>query len=240
MHIRTVSLAALLTMVAATPITILAQDGDNPPGSSSGTSTTVTNATGSITQVNYDPNGEVAGFLVGSSTLLEFPTNVSGGVATLGAVGNSVTYSGTAFTTTSTTFTTVRVTSFTNNTTKATYSPSTATPTPTAYGPTSGTVTQVNYAEDGSIDGFVFKTASASVFVSTGNAASATLKPLLTAGATVSVTGTAAPNLGATCTTTGGLTAVHATSLTIGSQTIVIAGGGFGGEFPGGGRGPHR
>lgn len=44
---------------------------------------------------------------------------------------------------------------------------------------------------------------------------------------------------GATCTTTGGVTAAQPTSLTIGGQTIIIAGGGFGG-FPGGGRGPHR
>src|SRR5258708_4656797 len=94
------------------------------------TTTTVTSFTVTITQVNYGTDGAIEGFLIGSTTLLTFPTNVSGGIGTLGAVGNSVTYSGTEVTT-STGFSSVRVTSYTNNTTKVTYSSSTTVSTTT-------------------------------------------------------------------------------------------------------------
>ena len=93
------------------------------------------------------------GFLPGTNILLTFPTNVTGGIGTLGAVGNSVTYSGTAETST-TGFEAVRVTTFTNNTTKVTYSSSTATTTKKAYGPTSGTVKQLNYDAETAVDGW--------------------------------------------------------------------------------------
>lgn len=233
--------AALLTMTATALTTMSAQDRseDNATtGSAAVTTTTVTNATGSITQLNYEPNGSIGEFLIGTNILLSFPTNVTGGLATLGAVGNSVTYSGTAETTTSG-FQTVRVSTFTNNTTKATYTASTTAAAATAYGPTSGTVKQANYDSNGAIDGFTFTPATpagaAAIFVSTGSGASATLKPLLTVGATVSVIGTVVTNpSGNTCVTGGTLTAVNASSLIIGAQTIVLSGGNFGG-----GRGRH-
>jgi hypothetical protein len=204
----------------------------------SGTSTTVTNATGTITQLNYGNNGEVQGFLVGTNILLSLPANICGGISSLGAVGNSVTYSGTAFTASSG-FESVRVTSFTNNTTKATYTAPTNTS--TAYGPTSGSIAQLNYSDGGTIDGFLF-TASGStapIFVATGPGTSTTLTSLLTVGAAVSVTGTTFGNMGA-CSSTSALEVVNASSLTIGSQTIVISGGGygFGGPGPGGPGGP--
>ena len=198
------------------------------------TTTTVTAATGTITQLNYGSDGGIQGFLIGTNILLAFPSNICGGVETLGVVGNSVTYSGTAFTTTSG-FESVNVTSFTNNTTKATYTPPASTS--TTYGPTSGTVKQLNYAGDGSIDGFVFTpSGGASIFVSTNSRASATLTPLLTVGATVSVTGTTSASMSA-CTSNSALEAVNASSLTIGTQTIVIAGGN-GGNGGGGNNGP--
>ncbi|MBV8842807.1 MAG: hypothetical protein JO307_08350 [Bryobacterales bacterium] len=190
------------------------------------TPTTVTNATGTITQFNYDDNGQVEGFLIGSNVLLEFGP-VCGGAGTLGAVGNSVMYSGAAFTSSSG-FQSVEISSFTNNTTKASYAAPTSAA--VAYGPTSGTIKQVNYAADGSIDGFLFTpSGTSSIFVSTGAHASSTLKPLLTVGTTVSVTGKTTARMGA-CSSTGELEVVDATSLTIGGQTIVIAGGaGFAG-----------
>src|SRR5215467_2880407 len=90
--------AALLAFAALGTASLFAQDSlDAAP--SSGTATTVTNVTGTISQVNYDSNGSVEGFLVGTNVLLNFPTNVAGGISTLGAAGNSVTYSGTEFTT---------------------------------------------------------------------------------------------------------------------------------------------
>jgi len=211
-------------------------------GGTSTTSTTVTGVTGTITQLNYGPNGAVDGFLVGTTTLLEFGHNLCGGISSLGAVGNAVTYSGNEVAATSG-FETVQVTSFTNNTTNATYTAPSSTSTAAAYGPTSGTVKQLNYGPGGAIDGFLFTAggASSAIFVSTGPQASSTLTSLLTAGATVSVTGNAPPSASA-CTSNGALEVVNATSLTIGSQTVVISGGGFGGGFgPGpGGPGPHH
>ena len=197
------------------------------------TTTTVTNVTGTITQLNYGDDGEVQGFLIGTDVLLTFPSNICGGVSTLGAVGNSVTYSGTASTAASG-FESVQVSSLTNNTKKATYTAPTTTP--TTYGPTSGTVKQLNYADDGSIDGFVFTASGNTLFVSIGYTSSTTLTALLTVGATVSVTGTTSPSMSA-CSSTGALESVAASALTIGSTTVVIQGGGHGG--PGGPRGPH-
>jgi hypothetical protein len=193
------------------------------------TTTTVTGVTGTITQLNYGEDGAIEGFLIGSNTLLTFPTNVSGGIGTLGAVGNSVTYSGTETTTTSG-FSSVRVTTYTNNTTKATYS-STTTSTSTAYGPTSGTVKQLNYSGDGSIDSFVFTPSGSTtpLLVVTGAGASATLKPILLVGTTVSVTGTErAAAATSACVASGVLTVVEASSLIISGQTIVITNGGHG------------
>jgi hypothetical protein len=209
--------------------------------SDAATTTTVTAVTGTISQANYGADGAIEGFLIGTTTLLDFPTNVSGGIGTLGVVGNSVTYSGTEVTTTAG-FSSVRVTSYTNNTTKVTYSSSTTVSTTTAYGPTSGAVKQLNYNNDGTIESFVFTPASSTtpLLVLTGLGADATLKPLLLVGATVSVTGTeqaAAPT--SACVASGVLTVVHASSLIVGGQTIVIAGGGNGGNGGfGGGPGP--
>ena len=224
--------AVLFAMCAGGALSGLAQQPD------ASTTTTVTSVTGTIGQLDYDSNGDVQGFLIGTNTLLTFPTNICGGVGTLGAVGNSVTYSGQEATATSG-FNTVAVTSFTNNTTKATYTAPTSSSTPATYGPTSGTIKALNYAPGGDIDGFLFSAGGASIFVSTGERASTTLTSLLTVGAAVSVTGTTSPGMAA-CSSTGSLEAVDASSLTIGSQTIVIAGNGPGGNGPGhqGGGGP--
>jgi hypothetical protein len=202
--------------------------------------TTVTGVTGTISQVNYGTDGAIEGFLIGTTTLLNFPTNVSGGIGTLGVSGNSVTYSGTEVTT-SAGFSSVRVTSYTNNTTKITYSSSTTVSTAAAYGPTSGAVKQLNYGNDGTIESFIFTPASTTpLLVVTGSGADATLKPLLLVGATVSVTGTeqaAAPT--SACVASGVLTVVQASSLIISGQTIVITGVGNGGNGGfGGGPGP--
>jgi hypothetical protein len=202
------------------------------------TSTTVTSVTGAIKQLNYGPDGQVTGFLVGANILLTFPSGICGGIESLGVAGNSVTYSGTEFTAT-TGFETVDVTSFTNTTTKATYTAPTSNAS-TTYGPTSGTLKQLNYGPGGGIDGFLFTASggTSSIFVSTGGNASSTLTTLLTVGATVSVTGTTSPSMSA-CSTTGTLEAVNPSSLTIGTQTVVFSGGGnHGGPGPGGPGGP--
>jgi len=229
---------ALLALSAASALTVLAQFPDATTGTT--TTTTVTSVTGTISQLNYDNDGAVSGFLVGTNVLLSFPSRICAGITSLGAVGNSVTYSGTARTATSG-FQSVQLTSFTNNTTKATYTAPTPTTTATAYGPTSGTIKQLNYGPDGVVDGFLFSAGSTSVLVSTGARASTTLASLLTVGASVSVTGTTSPAMAA-CASTGSLTTVDATSLTISGQTIVIAGGGNAGGNggPGGFRGPGR
>ena len=220
----------------ATSVALAQGPGDmGPMMPGQGTGTTVTNATGTISQLNYGGNGQVEGFLIGTNILLEFPWNPAAGIASLGAVGNNVTYSGTSVTNTTTNFSTVHITSFTNNTTKATYSSSTNSQVPTAYGPTTGQVKQINYDESGSIDGFVFLPSGSTtpVFVSTGSGASSTLKPLLAGNPTASVTGTTMPAaMTAACVSTGALTAVQASSITVGGQTIVITSrpsGGMGG-----------
>jgi hypothetical protein len=226
--------ACVLSIMGARPTPLYAQWPGGPPQNSDAvTTTTVTNATGTIAQLNYQSDGALEGFLLGADILLDFPMNVAGGVGTLGVVGNSVTYSGTAVTGSSG-FQTVRVSSFTNNTTKATYT--NTTPTSTAYGPVSGTVKQLNYGEDGSIDAFVFTPggSTSAILVVTGPQASTTLKPLLTVGGAVSVTGATMTNpMSSPCAATGALTVVEASSLTINGHTIVITGGA-------GGRGGHR
>jgi hypothetical protein len=200
------------------------------------TTTTVTNATGTISQVTYNGDGTVGGFLLGANILLTFPPNVAGGVGSLGAAGNSVTYSGAA-PTNSAGFQLVLVSSFTNNTTKASYTSST-TPATTAYGPTSGSIKLLNYDLSGAVDGFVFAPSGSSttILVETGPVASTALKAALTVGASVSVTGTTftAVNM---CTVTGALTVVDASTLVLGGTTYVITGGGGFGPGPGGQRG---
>jgi len=200
------------------------------------TTTTVSDVTGTISQLNYS-NGEVDGFLIGTNTLLSFSGGICGGVSTLGAAGNSVTYSGNAVTSSSG-FESVQVTSFANNTTKATYT-APASPS-TAYGPTSGTVKQLNYGGDGLVNGFLFAASGSSsvIFVSTGPTSTTTLLSVLTVGVTVSVTGTTSANMSA-CASSGALESVNASSLTIGSTTVVFSsvGPGNGGHF--GGPGPH-
>ncbi len=223
---------AICLALAAVPA--LAQ----PPAAPDVTTTTVTNATGTISQLNYGSDGQVDGFLIGTTTLLSFPAEICGGLGTLGAAGNSVTYSGTAVTATSG-FASVQVSSFTNNTTKATYTAPT-TSTSTSYGPTSGTVKQLNYSPDGSIDGFLFTASGSTLFVSIGYTSNTTLSSLLMTGAAVSVTGATSPSMAA-CTATATLETVRASSLTVGSTTVVISGGGPPGGFggPGGPGGRH-
>lgn len=233
---RTTAFFALTALASAA---IFAQELDAPqPGV-----TTVTNATGTITQVNYGSGGSVNGFLIGTNLLLTFRGNAP--VATLGAVGNSVTYSGTEFSNSAGTFTYVDVTSFTNTTTKAAWSNSgpQATP-PSSYGPTTGVVKQLNYDTTGAIDGFLFLPTGATspIFVQTGVVNNTALKTALVVGATVSVTGTTESQPASMCMLAGGLTAVDASSLAFGSTTYVLTQGSGNGEGngPGFGHGGGR
>jgi hypothetical protein len=217
MKARTIISSAAIFLICINTA-LYAQDeahADNAPSS-------VKNATGAISQLNYGADGSVQGFLIGSDILLAFPTEICGGIGSLGVVGNNVTYSG-AESASKSGFKTVLVSSFTNDTTNATYTAPTPKPKTTVYGPTSGTVAQLNYVPGGAIDGFVFSAGGSNVLVSTGVRASSTLASLLAKGDTVSVTGTTAPALSA-CASTGALEVVNASSLTLGSQTVVIAG----------------
>jgi type VI secretion system secreted protein VgrG len=226
---RILAALPIISIALAGALSLHAQDFTGLPDAAAAP-TTVTNATGTISQLNYGSNGVVEGFLLGTNILLTFPGNVSAGVTSLGAAGNSVTYSGTSVTSTSG-FQSVRVTSFTNNTTKATFSSSTPPSTSTAYGPTSGTIKQLNYGGDGTVDGFVFAPSGSTtpLFVDTGAVTVAALKSALTVGATVSVTGTTHTPTTTMCTMTGALTVVDASSLAIGGTTYVLTGGGNGG-----------
>lgn len=192
--------------------------------------TTVTNASGLITQVNYNASGgSVQSFLVGTSTILSFPTTVCAGVASLGVAGNSVTYSGTAFTFSSG-YESVSVTSFTNNTTKATYTePSPVKP--TTYGPTAGVVSQLNYDTTGAVDGFLFTPTGSKteLFIYISPRPKATLAPLLKVSAAVAVAGVQEPP--AACAPAGTVAQIDvvASSLTFGTTTVTVGpGSGFG------------
>jgi len=90
----TATLAAVFAFAACTAS---AQPGNGPFDPV--TATAITNATGTITQVNYNESGAtVQSFLVGTNIILSFPSTICAGVSSLGAAGNNVTYSGTAIT----------------------------------------------------------------------------------------------------------------------------------------------
>jgi hypothetical protein len=207
--------AALFVVLVGNAVVAMADDNNNNAPISVGP------VTASITQLNYnDVGGTVNGFLIGTNVLLTFLKPVCGGIGTLGAAGNSVTYSGLAFTFTSG-FQTINVTSFTNHTTSVTY-PSATTPSkPTPYPLTAGTIVQLNYSENGGLGGFVFEpTSGPKVLVDVGYA-NATLTPLLKVGAAVSVVGTmeATP---ACPPPMGTIPEVYASSLTIGSTKYPV------------------
>jgi len=182
--------------------------------------------TATITQLNYDQiGGVVSGFLIGTNVLLTFREPICGGIGTLGNVGDSVTYSGSARTFTSG-LQIVAVTSYADG--ANTYPPAPAFTKPSPDPLTAGTVTQVNYnPENGAMNGFIFTPAPSgpvptviarvngnAVFVDIGHA-NATLASLLTVGASVSVTGTLGGAVA--CAPAGTISEVYASSLTIGS-----------------------
>ena len=206
---------AVCALFAGSALTARAQE--TLEGFAGATAATVGPVTANITALNYNESGaSVDGFLVGTNVLLRFTKPVCGGIASLGAVGNSVTYSGVALTFPSG-FQVVNVTSFTNG--SVTYPPAKP-PKPAAYPATPGTITQLNYGEVGSVNGFVFTpTTGPKVFVNVG-IPSKTLEPLLTTGASVSVTGTleAPPQ----CAATGTISEVDASSLTINGTAYPI------------------
>lgn len=167
------STAAVLALLAGSVGTAFAGHG-----------TAVGPITGTVTQKNYDENGNVNGFVVGTS-LLTFPAVCSG----IGAldVSGSVTYSGLLRTDADGTLSTVSVTSFTPTT--GTYTPATSTSTP--YTSTAGTLGALNYDSSGEVDGFFWKsTAPVAGTVLVNVDAEALAKAGLTPATVTSVTGT--------------------------------------------------
>lgn len=192
------------------------------------TAATVTGVNATITALNYAESGAtVNGFLVGSNVLLTFSRPVCGGIASLGAIKDNVTYSGVSLTFASG-FQVVHVTSYTDG--SITYPPP-APPKPAPYPATAGSITELNYSDLGTIDGFVFTPGSGpKVFVHIGTP-STDLASHLTVGASVSVTGTleAPPQ----CAPTGSPSEVDASSLAFGSTTFPITRMGMGFGFGG-------
>lgn len=227
---RIVLAGVIFTLCAGSAFTARADEGHEGWGFGDAIATTVTGVSGTITALNYTESGAaVDGFLVGTNVLLLFPKAVCGGISSLGKVGDSVKYSGIALTFASG-FQTVNVTSYTDG--AMTYPPP-APPKPTAYPLTAGTITQLNYSENGFVNGFVFAPSTAGsspVFVNVGMPSS-TLALLLKAGAAVSVTGMLeAPPL---CAAAGTISEVDASSITIGSTAYPIGGTGMGFFFGG-------
>jgi hypothetical protein len=188
----------------------------------SGSANTVGPVSATITGWNYDESGAgINGILAGTNTLLIFSRPVCGGIGTLGAIGNGITYSGMALTFGS--FQIVHVTSFTNTTTTGITYPPAAPPKPTAFTAT-GTVGQLNYSlEDGRVNGFVFTPASGpKVFVGIGRP-SAPLTAALTAGGTITASVTGMLEGPGVCAPTGTISEVDASSLMIGATTYPVS-----------------
>ena len=228
---RIVVAGVFLTLFAGGAFMVRADEEHEGWGFGGATATTVTGVSGTITALNYNESGAaVNGFLVGTNVLLVFPKSVCGGIGSLGKVGDSVKYSGIALTFASG-FQTVNVTSYTDG--SISYPPP-APPKPTAYPLTAGTITQLNYGENGSVDGFVFTPSTAgssAVFVNVGMPSS-TLAPLLKTGAAVSVTGMLEPPP-PLCAVAGTISEVDASSITIGTTVYPIGGTGMGFFFGG-------
>lgn len=219
--IPALALSAALGLALAAP----AHAGGRQSSGSAGVSvtTTVTNASGTISQLNYNEQGYVDGFVLGGTTLIRFPSRVCSGVGSLGAVGNTVTYSGSAVTNASTGLQAVRISAYTNTTTAASYTPPTA-PTTSAYAATAGTITLLNYDRAGAINGFVFTPSGSTtaLLVKFGGAVrNTTLTSLLVAGSAATVTGTTTE--GEThCGATAAVGTVQATTLVVGGSTFTF------------------
>lgn len=186
------------------------------------TGTAVASASGTIVQANYNDQGVIDGFIVDSSTLLKFPGRVCGGVTTLGAVGQAVTYSGTAYANATTGISAVRVSALTNTSTSATYTAPT-TPTSTAYAATDGTITRLNFDQAGGINGVLFTPLNSTTPVLVkfgGGVRDTTLTPLLVVGAAVNVVGTT--TTGETYCGTAAVSTVRATTLTVGGTVFTF------------------
>ena len=147
-----------------------------PAGSYSSTS-------GVISQLNYGPELEVKGFLIGTNALVTFPPHIGCALGPYLAVGNSVKVDGYA-TTTITGLQRIDLANFTNLSTGRTFS----LPQPgqfTTYSG-SGRIIQFNYNDQGEIDGLILDNG---VFAKTPPPFSATLRSLVQAGGSASISG---------------------------------------------------
>lgn len=221
------STLALAAMLSATAFTAQAGRGAHnvvTSDASTTTGTAVTSATGTIVQANYNDQGVIDGFIVDTSTLLKFPGRVCGGVTTLGAVGQAVTYSGTAYANATTGISAVRVSALTNTSTSATYT-APVTPTSTAYAATDGAITRLNFDTAGGINGVLFTPTGSSTPVLVkfgGSVRDTTLIPLLVVGAAVNVVGTT--TTGETYCGTAAVSTVRATTMTVGGTAFTFSG----------------
>lgn len=223
LNVSALAFAAVLSLTAGTAQAGRGAHNVTTTEAGTTTGTAVSSASGTIVQANYNDQGVVDGFVVDSSTLLKFPGRVCGGATTLGAVGQAVTYSGTAYTNATTGITAVRVSALTNTTTSATYTAPTA-PTSTAYAATDGSITRLNFDAAGGINGVLFTPSgsTAPVLVKFGGAVrDTTLTPLLVVGAAVNVVGTT--TTGETYCGTAAVSTVRATSLTIGGTVFTFS-----------------
>lgn len=206
---------AVLVVLAGAAVTAMASYHDK------GTATVVSNVSASIEAYNYDEDGEVNGFMDSTGAILTFNKPVCGGVGSLGAPGNSITYSGILET-----FVLppneVDVSTFSNIITGATYPPP-AIPKPRPYPSTTGTVLQLNYdVETGTINGFAFSTTSGTVLVDVGQpspALAAALSGALKGSATVVGTLEAPPRCAPVGTVSG---EVDASSVNLSGMQYVI------------------
>ncbi|MGI9071103.1 MAG: hypothetical protein ACR2JB_07230 [Bryobacteraceae bacterium] len=157
-----------------------------PPGAGPGqppAAGSYSSASGTISQLNYGRELEVSGFLIGANTLVTFPPHIGCALGSYLTVGNNVKVDGYA-TTTITGLQRIDMAGFNNLTTGKTFS----LPQPGQFTNYSGSgrITQFNYNNQGEIDGLILNN---SVFAKTPPPFSATLRSLVQAGSTVSISG---------------------------------------------------
>jgi hypothetical protein len=175
--IRTLGTLLFLTLASVSIMLAQGPSGPPPPPTSNNSST----ISGSISQLNYGPEMEVASFLVNGNTLVTFPPHVGWALSSILKPGQSVQVTGYGNSTPSGM---QRIELQTVNTGGRTFT----VPQPgqfTSY-TASGKVTQLNYNREGDVDGFMLDNG---VFAKTPPPLSASVTANVSVGSQVSVTG---------------------------------------------------
>ncbi len=164
--------------------------------------------TGTISQFNYDRDGEIEGFLLSDHTLVHLPPPAAGRIGPAMHAGDNVQITGVAQTSPSG-MQTIQSQGIQDRTSGKTFS----VPQPGAAAPYSGSgrIQQLNYGPDGSINGFLLNNGTLASVAPFGGTNPSSVQ----VGATVTYTGFAR-------NTVSDRTVVDVQSLTINGQTLAM------------------